>query len=159
MRADGEITKEEFAARKARLDAEIEKIEEGLSSARTKTQRDQEALEKLMNFCGTAYERFTKGKVRDKREVAHAIGGQMSLTLGKLEIKLHPLVEVICCLEPSEKGFDKQKQGTAALPNPTWWAMRDHIRTALDKSDVGGADLFFSISPYRSSLKASRATG
>ena len=145
MRADGEITKEEFAARKARLDVEIEKIEEGLSSARTKTQREQEALERVMNFCGTAYERFTRGKVRDKREVAHALGGQMSLTLGKLEIRPHPLVEVICCLEPTEKGSDKQKQGTAALPNPTWWAMRDHIRTVLDKFDADGAELLFPI--------------
>ena len=85
----------------------------------------------LLRFCCTAYERFTQGDVRAKREVAHALGSRLSLTLGKVEIQPHPLLDVIRSLEPVERGSDKQKQGTATLPNPTWWAMRDDIRNIL----------------------------
>lgn len=136
MRENEEITREEFLSRKVRLDAEIAELEAALERARGKSERDREAVEGLIRFCGTAYERFTEGDARAKREVAHALGGRLSLTLGKLEIAPHPLLDVIRRLEPVERGSDKQKQGTSALPHPTWWAMRDDIRTALDNGTV-----------------------
>ncbi len=145
MRESEEITRAEFVSRKARLDAEIGELEATLEQARGKAKRDLDAVESLLRFCGSAYDRFVEGDVRSKREVAHAIGGRLSLTLGKLEIEPHSLLDVIRHLEPAERGSSKQKKGTAALPNPSWWAMRDHIRTALDKSDADEAELFFPI--------------
>ena len=94
-------------------------------------------MESLLRFCGTAYECFTQGDVRAKREVAHALGSRLSLTLGKVEIEPHPLLDVIRSLEPVKSGSNKQKQGTSALPNPTWWAMRDDIRNVLGISAKG----------------------
>ena len=65
--------------------------------------------------------------------MAHALGGQLTLTLGNLEIRPHPLLDLIRLIEPLEIGSDKQKKGTSALPNPTWWNMRDGFRRILDE--------------------------
>lgn len=67
-----------------------------------------------------------------KREVACAMGAKMSLTLGNLSIKPHPLLAVIGRIEPIEIDSDKQKKDTSAPSNPAWWAMRESIRQALN---------------------------
>ncbi len=113
-----------------RMLADLTAAHEGKQS---KAERDKQTLRDLSYFSSTAYTRFTQGDVEAKREVVCALGGKLSLTLGELHIQPHPLIDLIRCLEPEEIGSDKQKQGTFALPNPTWWAMRDDIRTALNR--------------------------
>ena len=135
MREGEEISRDDFVARKKRLDAELDGLAKSLADLEGKKARDLEAVKNLLNFCSTAYERFTEGDVRSKREVAHALGGQLTLTLGILEIKPHPLIDLIRLIEPLEISSDKQKKGTSALPNPTWWAMRDDIRILLDMEE------------------------
>lgn len=107
-----------------------------VSGMEARQERPQGAVRDLSAFSTTAYVRFNGGGVEAKREVACAMGATMSLTLGNLGIKPHPLLDVIGRIEPAETGSEKQKQGTSALPNPAWWAMRDDIRTALDKCDM-----------------------
>lgn len=132
MREGEEISRDEFLQRKNRLEVELRNLEEAQANVHKKAARDQETVENLLSFCTSAYGRFTAGDVRSKREVACALGGQLALTLGTLEIRPHPLLDVIRVIEPAEIGSDKQKKDTSALPNPTWWAMRESIRQAMN---------------------------
>ena len=132
MRADDEISREEFLMRSKNTDNEITDLNTAHQSKVTKAERDKQTLRDLSHFSSTAYTRFTQGDVEAKREVVFALGGKMSLTLGELHIQPHPLIDLIRCLEPEEISSDKQKQGHFALPNPAWWTMRDDIRTVLD---------------------------
>ncbi len=135
MRADGEIDRKEFLSRSARADREIADLKAAVREASGRAERDRETIRELGQFSTTAYARFVGGDVEAKREVAFALGGKMSLTLGKLVIQPHPLIDLIRCIEPEENGSEKQKKGTSALPNPAWWAMRDDIRIRLNTSE------------------------
>ena len=132
MREGEEITRDEYVERRGRLDVEIEGLTAAQEDLRGKAARDLETVRNLLDFCTSAYARFAEGDVRSKREVAYALGGQLALTLGTLDIEPHPLLAVIRSLEPLERGSGKQKQGTSALSNPTWWTMRDGFRRVLD---------------------------
>lgn len=136
MRAEGEISKEEFLKRKKGLDAEAERLSASVRGISERSEREQETFKNVLAFCSTAYERFLTGDARTKREVAHAMGGTLSLTLGKLEIRPHPVMDAIRRLEPVKRGSESQKKGISALPNPVWWAMRDDIRTVLNSGDA-----------------------
>ena len=132
MRADREISREEFLLRSEQADNEISDLNAAQESKRTKTERDKQTLRDLSHFSSTAYTRFTQGDVEAKREVVCALGGKMSLTLGELHIQPHPLIDMIRCLELGKNGSESQKKGNLALPNPAWWDMRDDIRTVLN---------------------------
>jgi hypothetical protein len=142
MRAAGEITREEFAARKAQTDAEIHELQTGVAGAREKGRRDRESMENLLRFCGTAYARFTRGDARAKREVAHALGTGYVLTLGTLEIEPHPLLDVVRRFEPVVFSSESTKKGASAPDRPAWWDLLDDIRTLL-----AGSDLYFAKLP------------
>ena len=136
MRACGEISREEFAERRASVDGEMAALEEAQSCQADKAARDKETLSRVVGFAGSAYERFMQGDLRAKREVAVALGGEYVLTLGCLKIQPHPLLDVIRTFEPMKTEFGSRKQGGSVPFNPTWCSMLDDIRTLLRENEL-----------------------
>ena len=64
MREGEEITRAEFLQHKVCLDAEVEILQKAQTSLAEKAMRDEETLRSLLNYCSTAYARFTEGDIR-----------------------------------------------------------------------------------------------
>ena len=136
MRADQEISREEFAARKEAVEAEIAGVKEEIGRWERKRQRDLESMENALDFAATAYARFTQGNVRAKREVADKLGFSYVLTLGTLEIEPDPILDLIRRFEPVKSGSGKVKKEELDPQDAVWWGLADNIRTYLAHSDV-----------------------
>lgn len=120
MRQDGEIEREEFAERKAKLDAEIREIESAGKATEGRRKSARTSVENALAFCSNARERFAHGDARDKREVACLLGEKYVLTLGHLEISLHPLLVGLCAFEPHENGSGNTKRTHDKGVSPSW---------------------------------------
>lgn len=100
MRQNGEITAEEFVARKSKSASELTQLESAIES--TKGLRDQIAISinNGLEYLFTAYDRFTKGGWREKRQVATLLAEEYTLTYGQLTMKPNRLLDLLRVIEP-----------------------------------------------------------
>lgn len=120
MREDGEIERDEFTERKARLDAEIREIESAGRAAESRRKNARSSVENALAFCSNAQERFANGDARDRREVACLLAEKYVLTLGRLEITLHPLLVRMCAFELHDSGSGNTKRTQSERLSPSW---------------------------------------
>ena len=136
MRAAGEVTAEEFAQGKARLDAEVADLEGAARRQEGRRDRDRRSLRNALRFAGSACEHYANGDVRARREVASVLGENWLLTLGELSLEPHPLLDRIRTFEPIETGSGNTKKDHPEGVGPAWCPMLDDMLSFLDKSDV-----------------------
>jgi hypothetical protein len=125
MRAGGELSPEEFARSKGRLDAEVAALEEAVRRHASKRARDGQSVMNALRFAGTACDYYAQGDARAKREVAAILGENWLLTLGTLSLAAHPLLDKIRTFEPDKTGSGSTKKDLSAGDGPTWCAQRD----------------------------------
>jgi len=131
MRTDGEIDREEFAARKVQLDTEILLLESSRPRQEVEARRTTQ-INGVLDFRVRAYERFNTGDVRSKRQVAHLLAVSYVLTLGNLQITLHPLLDAIGRFEPPGRISESTKKDPNGSANPSWWDTADNVLGLLD---------------------------
>lgn len=129
MRLDGEIDRATFEDYKTRLESEETEI--GREVAADLLEQSQGAARNAVRFCELAYDRFTSGGLKAKREVAQLLAEKYVLTLGTLEIEPHPLLPLIRAFEPVKDPFGSIKKDCSTVLNPAWYFTADNIRTLV----------------------------
>ena len=87
-----------------------------------------ESVRNAVDFASTALWRFENGDESIRRRVADRLGTDFYLTLGKLEIRVHPLLVPFLTVGPGETGSGQLKRTQLGQLNPSWSAIRDYVR-------------------------------
>lgn len=140
LRLAGEIDAEEFQAHRSESQGEIAKLEAAFQQLATKSARDQMTLENCIHFAANAYRDFAGGSVKTKRAIATALSDSYLLTLGKLAIEPHPLLDRMRAFEPPKSPPQQIGAGDSASLNPLWCAWLDNIRTLVTGSSMRFVD-------------------
>jgi site-specific DNA recombinase len=123
---------QEYLARKAELQAEINRMKLEVEASQEEFERITETAENAFHFAAHAREQFLLGDIRRKREVARALGLKYTFSEGTVSIDLHPALAAIytikqseeyremtdktggnmACIEPQEIGSESKKDGS-----------------------------------------------
>ncbi|MFZ5982483.1 MAG: recombinase family protein [Patescibacteria group bacterium] len=130
MRANGEITEEEFSQKRLGLLGEKERLHELLNDSDGQMSNWIEKAETLLDYSQNAKDKFLNGTQEEKKNVLSALGSNLTLKDGKLLIAMEnpfPALEKVASetkqiqgrLEPVEFGLNKRKLGEiyAQYPN------------------------------------------
>lgn len=131
MRMLGEISASDFEQHRAKLTGQVASAESRLRQLAHRREQENEEIRKALFLSLNAYERFTMGDVRAKREVAMALTDRYFLTLENLEIELSPLLSKIATFEPLKSGSGKEKTASFEPDFSTWQGYVDNIRTCV----------------------------
>ncbi|MBV6459399.1 MAG: hypothetical protein HONBIEJF_02547 [Fimbriimonadaceae bacterium] len=131
MRQNGEISSSEFVERKARCQSKIADLEEGLASLAKHRELFTDAVSNGLQYLTTAYQRFSQGSVREKRQVATLLAEEYTLTRGKLEIKPDPLLDALRAIEPPSEGYQQVQKPDSVPTSLTLSATTDYILTLV----------------------------
>lgn len=130
MRANEEITQEEFLAKKNTILKEKERLHAILTDTDEKTTGWLERAEKLFTFARDAAQSFNGGTTQVKRNILTALGSNLTLKDEKLSVVLHDsLSPIIRCaaevkniharLEPPNTAMDKKEIERLYAQSPT----------------------------------------
>jgi site-specific DNA recombinase len=123
---------QEYLARKAELQAEINRLKLEVEASEEEFERITETAENAFHFAAHAREQFLLGDIKRKREVARALGLNYTFSEGTVSIDLHPALAAIytikqseeyremtdrtggnmACIEPQEIGSESKKDGS-----------------------------------------------
>lgn len=131
MRQNGEITPGEFVERKTKCQTQIADIQASLESVEGQRQRFEETVRNGLNYLSTAYQRFTQGSLREKRQVATLLAQEYTLTLGELQLKPDPLLDALRSIEPPWEDDHKVQPAISASASPALSAVTDYILTLV----------------------------
>jgi site-specific DNA recombinase len=90
MRADGELNKEEFLAKKAAIEKEMIQWKKQLKDAEVRRDQWLQKVEKELDFVVGITARFNTGTIRDKRYIFSELGSNFVLKDKELAIEGHP---------------------------------------------------------------------
>jgi site-specific DNA recombinase len=136
MRMSGEITSADFENYRTKLFVEIETAQAQLRALAVQKHSEQEAIQRALNTAKNAYERFTGGDIKAKREVALAIADKYFLTLDSLEIRVNHIVSKIATIEPLKIGSGKEKTASCEPDFSMWQGYVENIRTLVHQQGV-----------------------
>lgn len=136
MRAEGEITREEFASLKSDYEKRLDGALADLARA------ESEGVRKLAFLTSKIDAAVEVGKLsaRPSKQapLAQALArcGRCLLNLGNLEIRLDPVIEKITAFEPLRNGSEKPKYGDLIPLDSVWWRLVDDLLN-LAAEEVG----------------------
>lgn len=121
MRLNGEIPPEEYRERREKLAGEKQRAEEILSdtSHRAKTWLDR--AEQLLSFAETARKRFEGGDLTVKRDILSALGSNLVLMNGILEIQTGKPLSLFREFAPEVQALHKRLEPPKASKNQEDW--------------------------------------
>jgi len=142
MRANGEITENEFLRRKTGLNEEKFRLEDLLKDTGRRIDNWVERAESLFLFAERARYMFKKGGWEAKRQILSCLGSNLLLEDGKLSVSLQkPLLlmekyaggvqALYERLEPTKNGLKQWQLEVSYSKNPLWGGLRDDVRTCL----------------------------
>ncbi|MDP3993010.1 MAG: hypothetical protein Q8Q05_02260, partial [bacterium] len=99
MRQNGEISSSEFVERKNRCQSEITMMQVAIREMEKLREQILGSIHNGIDYLTTAYQRFTQGSNREKRQVATLLADEYALTLGKFEMQPHPLLDLLRSIE------------------------------------------------------------
>ena len=129
LRANGEITPEEFAERKGDLLREKQRIEVLLNDTQHGTNEWIDTAEKYLTFAETARGRFEEGDLKTKKSILYALGSKLSLKDQKLTVYLPQALKLMetasretrvvqIMFETQKESVDKADLATLYSQNP-----------------------------------------
>ena len=141
MRADGEITPDEFSAKKAALSRERAHLCEALADLDGAANDPMGATDRLLSFARDARQRFQTGDADERRDLLIALGSNLALTDKKLRVEgncwLPPLRKLASVVrhvhgmfEPRENRTKPEELTAAYARNPRLLRALDDVRTA-----------------------------
>lgn len=123
---------EEYKARKAQLQEEINRLKLQVDASREEFEQIMQTAENAFHFAAHARENFLLGSLERNREIARALGLNYSFYKGEVTIDLHPALAAIYdlkgslktgCIEPQESDFQSTKADAFASAVPLGWPM------------------------------------
>jgi site-specific DNA recombinase len=133
MRADREISKEQFFTQKQEAERERDRCKQRLGLAEQQTQKWIDKAEEELSFVQGLCRRFEKGTIREKKFIVQKIGSNFVLKDRKLSLQakkqyllfkeLQELSDL--SLEPRKTAFVSTKTCSLAQPNITWLGRKD----------------------------------
>jgi len=146
MRAAQEITKEEFAERKATLSKEKVRIEALMAQAGQSVDAQLKKAEELFTFIEDAKEKFKDGSPQDRRTVLSRLGSNLVIESKNLNIdmertllpiqKLSPIILGIHKrLEPRKTLIKQSDYEAEYLKNPLVLRIVHKVRTAIQQQN------------------------
>lgn len=142
MRANGEISEEEFTRKKSGLVKEKFRLQELLNDADIRVNKWIEKAEEVFYFAKTARLRFENGSSDEKRGILSTLGSNLLLKDRKLSISIEkPLLFVESAakearaiqerLEPQEILQNKRTLAEIYSQSPKLLRLLDHVRTCV----------------------------
>ncbi|MCD6423624.1 MAG: recombinase family protein [Elusimicrobia bacterium] len=124
MRANGELTEEEFRKKKESLIKEKQRLEELLKDTGQRVDNWLEAAENVFKFAEQSKKRFETGDMETKKQILAALGSNLTLKDKVLTIKIEkPLIlmeKVASGLGPKNKRFEPKfyrRENLQKVPN------------------------------------------
>lgn len=127
MRIDGEVSAEEYKQLKDSIQNEQNRLKATSRRVATREERLRTYVEEKLRaamFDGA----FTSLIKAEQRAKLLAMGAGHSLTRGKVQIRVHPLLQEIAAFEPPATGSGSSKGGDCIQHDLSWQARWDRIR-------------------------------
>jgi len=123
MRLNGEVDRDHFVSKDQELQREIERLKVESSKAEDAVANARRTMQVVAEFLVHAHNTFQVGTMKNKREIAAAMGAAYRLRDGELLVDYNPLLPPFQRnFEPLKTGSDKQKGPTFAKSVPHGWA-------------------------------------
>lgn len=135
MRESGEITADEFKARRAKYKSELTAID-------TKTVREHAERKLRRDEASTAIRAsvsllrdFLTGSASERKAIARQVASRYVLTQGRLQIVPNKIFDQIRAFEPPKTGSQNKKDGPGGAVPFAWRCFLDSVRTFVNWSD------------------------
>jgi site-specific DNA recombinase len=113
MRADGELTKQEFEERKNKVTQEKERMNKLMKDTDERVSDWIEKAEKYFSFAENVTERFNTGSMEVRKGILSALGSNLYLKDGELKVELEKtwniMEEMSCEVKKINEMFEPQK--------------------------------------------------
>jgi DNA invertase Pin-like site-specific DNA recombinase len=144
MRLNELLTDEQYAEKKAELEAEIKQFKTQMRSTENRAENWLETTEKVFNFATHAHTAFVNGNLETKKQILLALGSNQTLKDGKLAIEASPwlvpikkdysaLKEEFLRLEPADMPENKERMAHLRTIRTRWLRLLDDFRTACQR--------------------------
>jgi site-specific DNA recombinase len=121
MRANDEISAEEYAPRRSVLLKEKQKYEGLIADTQNRIETWLERAEDMLSFAQTAQERFEAGTLEEKRYVLSCLGSDLVLTDKKLRIQLNKSLGIVQDVAPEVQSIQRQLEPAQDTANINDW--------------------------------------
>ena len=118
MRMANEILPDEFADHKRRLQCDIAGLQESIGRIEGHLEHRRKTVAHVGEFLETAYDRFTRGSMANKREVAAVFGRRYTLSNRRLQVSPDPLLRPFLNIEPLKNGDLQLGKGKTSASSP-----------------------------------------
>ena len=136
MRLQEEISAEEFQSARDAAERELSNTKSALDRFRDRSSTIESTIGNMFGFLRKAGESFAPAPEKLKRQIATLLAESYLLTLGKLEVDLHPLLRDFATLEPPKKSKQQDRKAPSVARNPKLWSVVDNIVTLLRETDA-----------------------
>lgn len=142
LRLAGELSADEFVSLKHQTEAALVACRQKVIQLKRNAAVGRQALINAVRFSIQATRAFASTSKVLKRWVAHHLASKYVLTLGELQISLHPIFAKLTTLERQESSSDMVGMGDVSTLNPIGCARRDsNPRPSDPKSDTLSTEL------------------
>lgn len=131
IRLSGELSAHEFVSLKQQTESALVACRQKVIQLKRNTAIGRQALINAVRFSLQATRAFASTSKVLKRWVARHLASKYVLTLGELQISLHPIFTKLTTLEPLIHYHDMVLSGAVMDPNPAWRSQRDAIRNLI----------------------------
>ena len=107
-----------FTEKRAELQEEINRLRLATQSSTDAGERIRQSAMNTVRFLSQAHGRFLVGGLKDRREIARALGLSYRFDRGSVRVEPHPTLSVHLILEPLSAGSESQKRAAFKAPVP-----------------------------------------
>ena len=144
MRADGELSKEEFLEKKTAIEGDLKTWKKQLKDAEARRDQWLEKAEKELDFVVGITERFNEGSVRKKRYIFSELGSNFVLKDKELAVEGHPHYVLFkelenyadLSLEPEQIRLKTGKNPMDFVRDSVWSSKLEEIRTYFMQASI-----------------------
>ena len=136
MRLSNEISADDYRSRKGEYEADLQNRKSALDRLNNREETTRKTLDNYFRFVTMARDAFIRADHKTQRHIAARLAEAYVLTLGKLEITLHPLLAQLYMLEPPKSGPHQVQRAKVGPTNPQLCTLVDNIITLLRDESI-----------------------
>jgi len=132
MRINEEISAPEYRELKEAVGAELERLQSSKFETSTREERILRLIKEKLLLAAAA-EGYPTQEIAKQRGMGLGLGHTHYLTLGKLRISMHPILQKIAGFGPLRDGSETPKSGDLLPRNAIWYDLIRDIRTLAER--------------------------